>query len=78
MGIDILSTVVENDKVSIEISGDMLLKDGRRYMNSYHHLIEFKDGLIFRVKEYFDTAYVRAMFGNTFYDSSPPVSTITV
>lgn len=64
----ILDTVAEGDKVSVEAVGNMTLKDGRPYQNTYHHVLEFRDGLIYRLREYFDTAYVRKVFGETLYD----------
>ena len=66
----ILDTVAEANKVCVEAQGDMILQDGRPYQNTYHHVLEFKDGLIYRIREYFDTNYVRRLFGETLYDET--------
>lgn len=64
----ILDTVAEGNKVCVEAVGNMTLKDGKLYQNTYHHTLEFKDGLIYRFREYFDTAYVKKVFGETLYE----------
>ena len=66
----ILGTVAEANKVCVEARGNMTLQDGRPYQNTYHHMLEFKDGLIYRIHEYFDTAYVRKLFGETLYNET--------
>lgn len=66
----IIGTVAEGNKVCVEARGDMILQDGRPYQNTYHHVLEFKDGLIYRINEYFDTAYVKSLFGETLYDET--------
>ncbi|MEA3300457.1 MAG: nuclear transport factor 2 family protein [Pseudomonadota bacterium] len=66
----ILDTVAEGDKVCVEAVGDMILADSRPYRNSYHHVLEFRDGLIHRFREYFDTAYVQRTFGDGLYGPS--------
>lgn len=63
----ILGTVAEGNKVAVEAVGDMTLKDGRNYQNTYHHVMEFKNGLIVSAHEYFDTAYVKEKFGENLY-----------
>jgi len=69
-GLIIRGTVAEGDKVAVEATGDMAYPDGRRYANSYHHVIEFRDELIVRWHEYFDTLYVRQVFGDDVYDEA--------
>jgi ketosteroid isomerase-like protein len=46
----------EDDRVAIEAATEGTLPDGRVYTNLYHYLMIFRDGLIWRVKEYLDTA----------------------
>jgi ketosteroid isomerase-like protein len=46
----------EDDRIAIEAATEGTLPDGRVYTNLYHYLMIFRDGLIWRVKEYLDTA----------------------
>ncbi len=64
----ILGTVAEGDKVCVEALGEMAFPDGRPYANTYHHMIEFQGDLIIRMREYFDTHYVRETFGEDVYE----------
>jgi uncharacterized protein len=64
----IIGTVAEGDKVAVEARGDMTFPDGRRYANTYHHVLEFKGDKIIAMREYFDTLYVRDVFGPNLYD----------
>jgi ketosteroid isomerase-like protein len=66
-GIRIIGTVAEGDKVAIEAVGEMKFPDGRRYENTYHHVIEFRGDRIIQFREYFDTQYVREVFGKNIY-----------
>lgn len=68
--LNIIGTVAEGDKVAVEAVGDMSFPDGRRYANTYHHMIEFRGDLIVRLREYFDTLYVRDVFGPDLYDQA--------
>jgi ketosteroid isomerase-like protein len=69
-GLTILGTVAEGDKVCVEAVGAMAFPDGRPYANSYHHMIEFRGDRITRMREYFDTLYVRETFGDDLYEGS--------
>jgi hypothetical protein len=60
---EIHAITAEPDRFAIEAESFFLLKDGRTYNNTYHFLIEFRDGRVIRVKEYCDTALVKATFG---------------
>jgi ketosteroid isomerase-like protein len=64
----ILGTVAEGDKVAVEAVGEMEFPDGRRYANTYHHVIEFRGDRIIGMREYFDTNYVREVFGQGVYE----------
>lgn len=59
---EILGVLAEGDRVAVESRSFMKTQDGRDYSNSYHFLVEFRDGLVTRVKEYCDTAHVNAFF----------------
>lgn len=66
-GLRITGTVAEGDKVAVEAIGEMRLPDGRSYENTYHHVLEFRGERIVRMREYFDTLYVREVFGEGLY-----------
>jgi len=52
----------EDDRVAIEATTEGTLPDGRLYTNVYHYLMTFRDGLIWRVKEYLDTQAAAEFF----------------
>lgn len=56
------AVTVEGDRVAVEARSFMTAKDGREYSNTYHFLVELRDGKIVRVKEYCDTARTNAFF----------------
>jgi hypothetical protein len=49
--------VAEGDRVALEAESRGDLKNGRRYRQQYHFLIEFRDGKISAVREYLDTQH---------------------
>ena len=54
----------EGDRVAIEADSSAQLANGKPYANMYHFLFLFApDGKITAVREYNDTAYMRASFG---------------
>jgi ketosteroid isomerase-like protein len=67
-GLRIIGTVAEGNKVAVEAVGEMAFPDGRPYANTYHHVIEFRGDRISKMREYFDTHYVRQVFGQDLYD----------
>jgi ketosteroid isomerase-like protein len=46
----------EDDRVAIEAATEGMLPNGRVYTNLYQYLMIFRDGLIWRIKQYLDTA----------------------
>lgn len=56
------AVTADGDRVALEARSAMTATDGREYSNSYHFLVEFRDGKIVRVKEYCDTARTNAFF----------------
>ena len=50
--------VAEGDKVAVEASSRGLHASGQVYSNQYHFLFQFRDGRVFRLKEYMDTERV--------------------
>jgi hypothetical protein len=52
----------EGDRVAIEAETRGTLPDGRVYTNMYHYLFTFRDGLVWRVKEYLDTQSAAEFF----------------
>lgn len=69
-GVRIIGTVAEGNKVAVELRGEMAFPDGRTYCNTYHHVVEFEGDRIIRMNEYFDTFYVRQVFGEDLYERS--------
>ena len=49
--------VAEGDRIALEAESRGELKNGRRYRQQYHFLIEFRDGKICAVREYLDTQH---------------------
>lgn len=58
----IVGITANGDRVAIEANSAATLVSGKSYANKYHYLFEFRDGRISRVREYMDTAYMRAAF----------------
>jgi uncharacterized protein len=56
------SMIAEGDKVAVEADGHAALTDGRVYAPGYHFLVVLKDGKIFEVREYMDTAHAKDIF----------------
>jgi ketosteroid isomerase-like protein len=53
----VLSSIAEGERVALEVVSSGDLKNGRRYRQEYHFLIEFRDGMICAVREYLDTQH---------------------
>ena len=53
----VTSLLAEGDRVAAEVTSSGDLKNGRRYRQEYHFLIEFRDGKICAVREYLDTQH---------------------
>jgi ketosteroid isomerase-like protein len=51
----VTGSVAEGDRVAVEVESAGDLRNGRRYRQQYHFLIEFRDGKITAVREYLDT-----------------------
>ena len=49
----------EGDRVALEATSSADLKNGRKYRNNYHFVLEFRDGKIARVTEYMDTLHAK-------------------
>lgn len=67
----ITGTIAEGNKVAVEARGAMAFADGTAYENTYHHAITFMGEQIIAVREYFDTHYVRQVFGGDTYEITP-------
>ena len=52
----------EENRVAVEAATTGALPDGRVYTNTYHYLFTFRDGLVWRVKEYIDTQSAAEFF----------------
>jgi len=53
----VVSSMAEGERVALEVTSSGDLKNGRRYRQEYHFLIEFRDGKICAVREYLDTQH---------------------
>lgn len=59
----ILNLTAEDDRVACEAEGYSTMVNGKDYNNHYHFLMHFRDGKIFRMKEYLDTELADAVLG---------------
>ncbi len=53
----------EGNRVAVEAVSDDETLEGKRYLNQYHFLFEFKNGKFTAVREYMDPMHVREVFG---------------
>ena len=53
----VISCIAEGDRVALEVVSSGDLKNGRRYRQEYHMLMQFRDGKISSVREYLDTQH---------------------
>ena len=54
--------VGEGEVVVVECEGSVETKQGGRYDNRYCWIVEIRDGMIFAIREYMDTAYIQSLF----------------
>jgi ketosteroid isomerase-like protein len=50
--------IAEHDRVAVELEGEGLWRNGRRYHNHYHILFKVLDNRIVAVREYMDTLHL--------------------
>lgn len=67
---DVERLTAEDDIVVAQATGSAETLDGTPYRNTYCHVFCIRDGKITDVKEYFDTAYINAVFGGDRYAAS--------
>jgi hypothetical protein len=58
LAMTVTGTVAEGERVALEVVSQGDLRNGRQYRQSYHVLMEFRDGRIAAVREYLDTQHV--------------------
>lgn len=51
----------KGDFVAVETHGTGKFKNGRDYDNRYAWIVEIRDGTIFAIREYMDTAYIASI-----------------
>lgn len=56
------SLVAQGNLVALETHGTGKLTSGKTYDNRYCWIVEIKDGMIFAIREYMDTAYIQSLF----------------
>ncbi len=54
----------EDNRVSVEAESCGEISNGKTYRNSYHFMMECRDGRISAVREYLDTEHVTEVFGD--------------
>ena len=54
-----IAMTAEGNRVAVEAKSSADLKNGRKYRNEYHFLLECRDGKIASVKEYLDTQHAK-------------------
>jgi ketosteroid isomerase-like protein len=60
----VLNSIASNGSLVIgEAQGSGTFMDGRPYENLYAFAIEFKDGKVYRLREYMDSFYVAKLQG---------------
>ena len=52
----------EGDRVAVEVEVDGIAPGGKRYNNTYHYLLIFRDKKIAKVKEFLDTQHAAEVF----------------
>ena len=55
---NVVDMIAEGDRVAVEAVSQGEHISGQTYSNEYHFLFEFRDGKLFRLKEYMDTEHV--------------------
>ena len=53
----------EGDRVEVESVSDFETLEGKRYLNHYHFLFEFKNGKFIAIHQYIDPMHVQEVFG---------------
>jgi ketosteroid isomerase-like protein len=53
----VVSCIAEGDRVALEVVSSGDLKNGRKYRQEYHMLLQFRGGKISSVREYLDTQH---------------------
>jgi ketosteroid isomerase-like protein len=56
------SLVAQGNLVALETHGTGQLTNGKTYDNRYCWIVEIRDGMIFAIREYMDTAYIQSLF----------------
>jgi ketosteroid isomerase-like protein len=62
LSMKVTSAIAEGERVALEVTSSGDLKNGRRYRQEYHFLIEFRDGRICAVREYLDTQHAHEVW----------------
>jgi ketosteroid isomerase-like protein len=57
LSMTVVSSIVEGDRVALEVTSSGDLQNGRLYRQEYHFLMELREGKICAVREYLDTQH---------------------
>lgn len=71
LAMTVKSSIAEGDFVATEVESSGDLKNGRRYRQQYHILMQFREGRICAVREYLDTQHAHAVWIAPPASSSP-------
>ena len=59
--LEITSLIGKGNLVAVETHGTGKFRSGKTYDNRYAWIVEVKDGMIFAIREYMDTAYIQSI-----------------
>jgi ketosteroid isomerase-like protein len=62
--LQVTNAIAEGDSVAVEMRHRGQTRDGRPYETDYHVLYQLEGGRIQRVREYFDSLYVRRLYSD--------------
>lgn len=74
----LVSLIADGDRVASEVESSGDLRNGRRYHQHNHFLLDFRDGKIASVHEYLDTTRVRRMDARLYCGASEAGASRTI
>ena len=62
--LEVTNAIAEGDSVAVELRHRGKTRDGQPYQTDYHVLYQLEAGRIQRVREYFDSLYIRRLYSD--------------